>query len=127
MTKYRCTCYGDGLKTSSLDVSNCAACRAICLSQGYGQSDCVDKDSLTLGVNTALFWTMLVLQILSFVLITWFAMNIMRKCKGNPKWLNPIIITLIVLYLLGGWFPFVGLIIFIILLVILLVYNNKCR
>ncbi len=51
MTKYRFTCYGDGLQSASMDVSNCTACRPICLSQGYGQSDCVDKDSLTLAVK----------------------------------------------------------------------------
>ena len=126
MTKYRCTCY-DGIKSSSMDVNNCNVCSAICKSNGYGTSECVDKDSLTLGINTALFWTMLVLQILSFVLITWFAINIMSRCNGNPNWLNPVIITLIVLYLLGGWFPFIGLVIFIVLLVILLIYNNKCK
>jgi hypothetical protein len=108
-------------------MPTCVGCNALCLSNGYNNFECVDKSSLTLGINTALFYTMLVIQIIALALLVWFSIYVMNKCNGNPKWLNPVIITLLILYLLLGWFPFIGILLFIPLIVILLVYNNRCN
>lgn len=42
----------------------------------------------------------------------------MRKCNGKPSWLNPVIITLSVLWIIFSWVPFIGFALFVALLVI---------
>lgn len=51
----------------------------------------------------------------------------MRKCNGKPSWLNPVIITLLVLWIIFSWVPFIGFALFIALLVLLINYDNICK
>lgn len=120
-----CTTTGD-----SKTVNNCNECTNFCKNQSM---TCVpDPDpnptvNAVLGVSVAIFVTFFIISILLLVFMIWFSVVVMKKCKGKPAWLNPTVITLLILWLLMGWFPGVGLAFFIALLVILIVFNNKCK
>ena len=101
-------------------------CVTACVAAGYDQAHSVPT-GLLFGISATIIIAMIVVSILVLVLMIWFSIHVMNKCKGRPKWLNPTIITLLVLWLLMGWFPPIGLLFFIILLVILIMYNGKCK
>jgi hypothetical protein len=90
------------------------------------QAECIDTGAL-LGISLTVIIGFIVISIAILVLMVWFSVHVMNKCKGKPKWLNPTVITLLVLWLLMGWFPPLGLVFFIVLLVILIMYNGKCK
>jgi hypothetical protein len=124
---YECNCYNE-TGSKNLETSDCEVCKEICNTQGYNVNDCISKnDGKVLGVGVALFWILLVVQIIPLFLMIWFSINTIKKCKGKPSWLTPVIIILLTLYIFIGWYPFIGLILFITLLTILLIYNSNCR
>jgi hypothetical protein len=71
--------------------------------------------------------TIIVLQIAFLIGMIIFSVIVLKKCKGNPKWLNPTVITLLILWVLIGWFPGIGFLLFITLLTILIIFALKCN
>jgi len=124
---YLCTCKNG---TMPSNISNCTECSTACDPVGGLQTCMLDPSTSTkavAGVSVGVFLGFLILSIILWVLIIWFSIHVMRKCRGKPKWLNPTVITLLVLFFLLGWLPGLGLLFFIALLVILIVYNQKCK
>jgi hypothetical protein len=125
-----CTCVNNEKGGEKITIENqpdCTTCANKCLEQGHGsQGECIDTGKL-LGLSIGVLLAFILVSIIVLFIMVWFSMRVMNKCKGKPGWLNPLIITLLVLWLLMGWFPPIGLLLFIILLVILIMYNNKCK
>lgn len=123
-----CVCTGT---YSFQDVQNCSACSDLCGSVGQNQISCSPSPqkvgTVVLGVSLTVFLVILAIQIALLIFMIWFSIHVMRKCKGKPKWLNPTVIALLVIWILIGWFPGIGFLDFIVLLVILIIYNNKCK
>jgi len=117
----KCTC-GDG--RSTVTDGDCTECHKFCADSTY---NCVPYQKTFLGISVTVLLTFVVLSVVILVLMIWFSILVMKKCKGRPGWLNPVIITLLVLWLLIGWFPGLGFVFFIVLLVILIVFYNKCK
>jgi len=96
------------------------------------QQDCTcieeptSEQKAVLGLGLAVFLVFLIIQILLLIFMIWFSIHVMTKCKGNPTWLNPTVIALLILWVIIGWFPGIGIALFIALLVILIIYNQKC-
>jgi hypothetical protein len=113
------------------DVSDCAECNDLCkeaISQSCSDTDEPKKATgMVLGLSLTFFLVMFVISIALLIFMIWFSVHVLKKCKGKPSWLNPTVITLLVLWLLIGWFPGLGLVLFVALLVILIIYNNKCK
>jgi uncharacterized membrane protein len=123
------TCFCETQKDGTKGVSseNCEKCNEACSQiQATYNGACVNT-GLLFGVSMTIVIAIVVISIIVFILTIWFSIHVMNKCKGKPTWLNPTIITLLVLWILIGWFPPIGLLLFIILLVILIIYNNKCK
>lgn len=118
---YTCSCLTNN-KSSVLD--DCSKCQEFCESNNY---QCTDNNNTFSGVPYITFVVLVVIQIALLVFMIAFSIVVIKKCKGKPSWLNPTIITLLILWLLIGWFPGIGLALFIALLIILIVFNNKCK
>jgi uncharacterized membrane protein HdeD (DUF308 family) len=80
-----------------------------------------------LGCPFTAFYTLLIFQIILFILSIIFSIDIIYNYTNKKKynWVLPTIITLLVLYVLGGWYPGVGIIIFITLLSIFLYVSQN--
>lgn len=126
-----CNCnnpVGSGIISQTLPT--CKDCIESCgteLNPDCAVQENVNKAFGILGLSIRLLTIYIIISVIILILVVWFSMNVMRKCKGKPGWLNPTIITLLVLWLLIGWFPPLGFTFFIILIIILLVFNNKCN
>ena len=106
---------------STFSANNCSVCADQCDSQGYS---CVDDK--TLGMVTEVVITLLVLSYVFFLVLIYFVMKTLERCKGKPKWLSPLLITLSVLVLVLGWVPILNIILVIGLLVVVLHYYTSC-
>lgn len=71
--------------------------------------------------------TIIILQTAFLIAMIIFAVIVLKKCRGDPKWLNPTVITLLILWVLIGWFPGIGFLLFITLLTILIIFALKCK
>lgn len=82
------------------------------------------------GIGLTIFIVCIIIHIIVSILLIWFAIFVFKKCRSNPSWLSPTVITLLVLFILIGWFPvygsFIGFLIFVALLIILIIFANKC-
>jgi hypothetical protein len=83
--------------------------------------------AVLLGLSIGVFLAILLVTIAVWALMIWFSVHVMNKCGGKPGWLNPTVITLLVLFFLGGWIPGLGFVFFVALLVLLIAYNSKCK
>ena len=106
--------------TSFIMKDECKDCEDACVQIDAKNTQCLDACFLY-SVSIA----MLMISLLLLLLMVWFSIHVMNKCKGKPKWLNPTIITLLVLWILIGWVPPLGFLLFITLLVILIIHNKK--
>lgn len=86
-----------------------------------------ENDNTSFGLSLTLYVLIVIIQILLLVFMIIYSISVMKKCKGKPSWLNPVIITLLVLWIILSWVPFVGFALFVALLVILLNYDNVCK
>lgn len=120
MSTIPCTC-SDGSTPS--DVYSCAQCNKEC---NNNVRSCVDTNAAKsiFGLSFAIFFVMLVIYIILLVTMIMWSIHTMKICNGNPTWLNPTIIVLLVLWILA--FPLSPLI-FIALLIILIIFSGKCR
>lgn len=123
---YKCSCLDDmgNVTGPTITVSSCDEC-----SCSSGKVQCeqnTDGDNFA-GISLGVFIAIVVIQLALWAIMIIFSVIVMKKCKGNPKWLNPTVITLLVLWLIMGWFPGIGFALFIALLVILIIYANKCK
>jgi hypothetical protein len=115
-----CQCNHPTNGTTFITKDECKECNDACVKIDAKNVQCIDT-CLLYGVSIAMVMTSLIV----LILMIWFSIHVMKKCKGKPKWLNPVIITLLVLWILIGWVPPLGFLLFIILLVILIMYNKK--
>lgn len=126
---YKCTCLDpSGLPTgTTATVSNCFQCSNTC---GVNYNCDLKEDNSTqefAGITLGVFIALVVIQLLLWAVMIIFSVIVLKKCKGNPKWLNPTVITLLVLWLLCGWFPGIGFALFVALLIILIIFANQCK
>lgn len=80
-----------------------------------------------MGIGMGIFLAMIVIYLILLVVMIWFSIHVMNKCGGTPSWLNPTIISLLVIWVILGWVPGLGQIDFVVLLIILIIFNNKCK
>lgn len=111
-----CTCY-DG--TTPI-VKNELECSTKC--GGNYEYNCNSK---FLGLGISILVSIIVIQLILIGLMIWFSIVTIRKCNGNPAWLKPLVIVLLVLWILTCWFP-TGFLLFLILLIILIVFYTQC-
>lgn len=124
---YKCICSNGNVIYKS--GNDCNVCTSACAGYG-GLSSCqlqpTSEQKAVLGMSLALFLIFLIIQILLLIFMIWFSIHVLKRCNGTPQWLNPTVIALLILWALIGWFPGIGLLLFVALLVILIIYNNKC-
>ena len=126
---YECTCLdSSGFPTGfTATVSDCFQCSNTC--GNYYSCNLKEDDSSNefAGITLGVFIALVVIQLVLWAVMIIFSVIVLKKCKGNPKWLNPTVITLLVLWLICGWFPGIGFALFVALLIILIIYANQCK
>ena len=53
-------------------------------------------------------------------------MKTLERCKGKPKWLSPLLLTLSILVLVLGWVPILNIILVIALIIVVMHYYTSC-
>jgi len=135
MSTYSCTCT-DG--TFRSDATSCEGCSSWCntASSCTTQPNCMQTCYLNAsktttaaiaGVSIGIFFALLAVTVIFWVFLVWFSVHVLKKCKGKPGWLNGTVIALLVLLFLMGWVPGLGFLLLVGLLVLLIIYNNKCK
>ena len=110
---------------SSYVSHKCKDCNTICERNNRGGLDnCIDDK--TLGMATDVFITLLVLSYVFFLVIIYYVMQTLQKCKGKPKWLSPTLTTLVILTLVLGWVPILNILLIIGLITITMHYYVSC-
>jgi len=102
----------------------CKDCNRICEDKG-SIDNCIDDK--TLGMATDIFITLLILSYVFFLVLIYYVIQTLQKCKGNPQWLSPTLITLVILSLLLGWVPILNILLIIALITITMHYYVSCR
>lgn len=122
MSAIPCTCSQNDETPS---VTSCNACTNACANKG-GVKYCNDTNvtNAVFGMSIAAFLVILIFYVLLLVIMIWWSVHTMKKCNGNPSWLNPTIIVLLVLWIAA--FP-ISPLIFVALVIILIIFSNKCR
>ena len=101
----------------------CKDCNNIC--ENHGSLDnCIDDK--TLGMATDVFITLLILSYTFFLVLIYYVMQTLKKCKGKPKWLSGTLIGLVILILFLGWVPILNIILIIALITITMHYYVSC-
>lgn len=103
----------------------CMDCNEMCEKDNTSVDSCVDNK--TLGMATDVFITLLVLSYVFFLILLYYVMQTIQRCNGNPKWLAPTLITLVILILVLGWVPILNIILIIALIVITMQYYVICK
>ena len=136
MTNY-CSCKdSEGNMEGMFPVDNCSQCSLeICQKRGKTlqekslqnttMTDCF-SDAPIFGMSIALFLTIVIIQIVIWLIMIFFSVAVYKKCKNKPN-VRVAIVTLLILWIIFSWIPFFGFVLFIVLLVILIVYNNECK
>ena len=101
---------------------SCSNCQSVCGQNNYDH--CVPDQ--TLGMMTEVFITLLVLAYVFFILLLYFVIKTLQRCKGKPKWLSPLLLTLTILILVLGWVPILNIILIITLMVVLMHFYTTC-
>ena len=101
---------------------SCSNCQNACGKDNYEK--CIDNQ--TLGMATEVFITLLVLTYVFFILLLYFVIKTLQRCKGKPKWLSPLLLTLTILLLTLGWVPIFNIILVIALIVVLMHFYTTC-
>lgn len=130
MTIY-CSCKDkDGSLLNMFQVKSCSECTLDnCINtQNKSETKSVlcSSDEPIFGLNVTLFLLIVILQIVIWVIMIFFSVIVLKKCK-NKSGVRVAIITLLVLWILLSWIPFLGFLLFIVLLIILIIYNNECK
>lgn len=136
MTNY-CSCKNkDGTMLDMFPVDNCSQCSLeICQERGKTLQDKLlqdttmtncSSDAPIFGLSIALFLTIVIIQIVIWLIMIFFSIAVYKKCKNKPG-VRVAIVTLLILWILFSWIPFFGFVLFVVLLVILIIYNNECK
>lgn len=118
---YVCNCKSTGVTYQTQD---CQECARLC---GNQEMECYNQNQTIMGVPNGVFIALFVIQLFIWVIMILFSLAVMKKCGGNPTWLNPTIITILFLWILFGWIPGLGFIMFVFLLVLLIVFSMQCN
>lgn len=119
-----CVC-GDG--TIFSNATDCNDCQKQCNDDGHGGFTCASVNPKTfMGISVAIVLVLLWISIALFIGMIVFSVIVLRRCGDKPSWLKPTVISLLVLWILFSWFPGLNIIFFVVLLVILIVFINKC-
>ena len=110
-------------KGTSQTRDACSECQDACGTNNYDH--CIDDQ--TLGMATDIVITLLVLTYVFFILLLYFVIKTLQRCKGKPKWLSPLLITLLVLILVLGWVPILNIILIVVLIVVIIHYYTVCN
>lgn len=108
---------------SSKFAHKCGKCNQVCVNDG-GLDDCVDNK--TLGMVTDVFTTLLVLSYVFFLLIIYYVIQTIQRCKGKPKWLSGVLTGLVILTIFLGWVPILNILLIMALIVITMHYYVSC-
>lgn len=125
MVSYNCTCVNKTtgiISQPTIIVSTCSECTNRC--KEYETMVCEYRDLPSISITT--FLILLVLQIILFFAMFSFSIYVLKKCKGKPRWLTFVVIALLIIWVGIGWYPGVGLGLFLILFIILMIYAIKC-
>lgn len=108
------------------NITDCSQCSQKCSSTDYS---CLPQREINfiMGVSITTYIILIVLSIALFVFLIYFSIHVMKKCKGKPKWLNPTIITLLVIWILFSWVPGFGFFAFLFLIILLIYFQQKCK
>lgn len=112
-----CSC-NDG---SMPAATSCTDCTQQCLQNGV--QSCTDSSNV-MGMTAAAFVLVVILYLVVFAVMIVWSIRTMERCRGNPSWLKPTLIVLLVLWIVA--FPLSPLI-FVALLIILLIYSRNCH
>ena len=109
---------------NSYIVNKCGKqCNNACQNDG-SVDDCIDDK--TLGMATDIFITLLVLSYVFFLIILYYVLQTVQRCKGKPNWLSPTLLTLVILTLMLGWVPILNILLIIALITITMHYYISC-
>jgi len=101
----------------------CKDCNQACQNDG-SVDDCVDNK--TLGMATEIVITLLILSYVFFLIILYYVLQTVQRCKGNPSWLAPTLTSLVILTLVLGWVPILNILLIMALIVITMHYYVSC-
>ncbi len=113
---YYCVCEPSKAKTATKD---CATCMSFCNSD----YSCVQDESFS-GITLIQFTILFIIQMLLFVIMLVVSIVCLRQHSFRPRWFLYTVTGLLLLWLLIGWFPGVGLVLWITLIGVL-IYGSK--
>ena len=60
------------------------------------------------------------------LIILYYVLQTVQRCKGKPNWLSPTLLTLVILTLMLGWVPILNILLIIALITITMHYYISC-
>lgn len=128
MSNYYCSCKDDNILLELFKVKDCSACNLdVCKKKNNRTTNVkCQKDEPIFGLNIKLFLIIVCIQILIWVVLIFISIKVLRKCK-NQLALKVIIIVLLLLWIILSWIPFLGFVLFVILGILLIIYNKNCK
>lgn len=130
MTNY-CSCKNkDGTMLNMFQVDNCSQCSLDFCQNEKNLPDTTmtdySSDAPIFGLSVVFFLTIVIIQIIIWLIMIFFSVAVYKKCKSKPG-VRITIVTLLILWIIFSWIPFFGFVLFVVLLVILIIYNNECK
>ena len=104
----------------------CKDCNQVCVNEGGLDANNPCVDNKTLGMVTDVFTTLLVLSYVFFLLIIYYVIQTIQRCKGKPSWLAGTLTGLVILTLFLGWVPILNILLIMALIVITMHYYVSC-
>ena len=104
--------------------NKCKDCNQECQRDNSSVDNCVDDK--TLGMATEIVITLLILSYVFFLIILYYVLQTIQRCKGKPDWLAPTLTILVVLTLVLGWVPILNILLIMALIVITMHYYVSC-
>jgi len=120
---YTCLCGNN----QYVETDNYMSCQAYCASQGgvmnYSSNELANSSNTIFGINNNNYFYIVAIEIIFWILLLICCLGVLRVSgPGRPRWLQPTLITLLVLWIIFCWYPIVGVCIFALIIIILGVF-----
>ena len=122
---YNCTCLNKTtgkVAQPSIIISSCLECSTRC---GENETTVCEARNTSSSLNVEGFLIILLVQIVLFFVMLSFSIAVLSKLRWKPMWLVILVAVLLIAWIAIGWYPGVGLGIFLVLSILLIVFYQK--
>ena len=122
---YNCTCLNKTtgkVAQPSIIISSCVECSTRC---GENETTVCEARNSSSSLDVEGFLIILLVQIVLFFVMLSFSIAVLSKLRWKPMWLVILVAALLLAWIAIGWYPGVGLGIFLVLSILLIVFYQK--